>query len=147
MRRPLKEFCERERVSQRYAYNEHYAGRLVFEKVGSRIFVDDEDAARWRALAPKVGRIGDVALQAAERDSRKWEWWTDGRKRSRTICVRLWSDSTELTIAHRGVGSDGCMSELNAFLCDVEHLPKLLFALNRALAVAHEHGLIKQSKK
>jgi len=80
-------------------------------------------------------------------DSGKWEWWTDGRKRSRAICVRLWPDSTELTIAHRGVGSDGCMSELNAFLCDVEHLPKLVFALNRALTVAHERGLIKQSKK
>jgi hypothetical protein len=67
MRRPLREFCERERVSQRYAYNEHYAGRLIFEKVGSRIFIDDEDADRWRALAPKVGRVSDAALQAAER--------------------------------------------------------------------------------
>jgi len=67
MRRPLREFCEGERVSLRHAYNEHYAGRLVFTKVGNRIFIDDEDADRWRALAPKIGRVGDVALQAAER--------------------------------------------------------------------------------
>jgi hypothetical protein len=67
VRLPLKEFCERERISQRHAYNEHYAGNLVFTKIGRRIFIDDEDAERWRALAPKISRVGDVALQAAER--------------------------------------------------------------------------------
>jgi hypothetical protein len=68
MRLPLREFCERERISQRHAYNEHYAGNLVFTKIGRRIFIDDADAERWRALAPKIGgRVGDVALQAAER--------------------------------------------------------------------------------
>ena len=77
----------------------------------------------------------------------KWEFWADGRKRSRTICVRLWSDSADLIIAHRSVGTDGCMQELNSFSCDVEHLPKLVHALNRALAVATERGLIKQLKK
>jgi hypothetical protein len=79
--------------------------------------------------------------------SGKWEWWSDGRCRSRTICVRLWSDSAELTISHRGVGTDGRMSELNTFLCDVEHLPKLIHSVQRALVVAHDRGLIKQPKK
>jgi hypothetical protein len=78
---------------------------------------------------------------------RKWEWWANGRRRSRTICIRLWPDSAELSIAHRSVGTNGCMSELNTFSCDVEHLPKLVHALNRALAVATERGLIKQSRK
>jgi hypothetical protein len=78
---------------------------------------------------------------------RKWEWWSNGRRRSRTICVRLWPDSAELIISHRGVGTDGRMSELNAFLCGVEHLPKLVHALNRALAVANKHGLITQPRK
>jgi hypothetical protein len=66
MRKPLRQFCKDEGISERKAYDERYAGRLVFTKVGSRVFIDDEDAERWRALAPKVGRIGDVALQAAE---------------------------------------------------------------------------------
>jgi len=78
---------------------------------------------------------------------RKWEFWADGRRRSRTICVRLWPDSADLTIAQRAVGTDGCMSELNAFSCDVEHLAKLVHALNRAFAVATERGLIKQPRK
>jgi hypothetical protein len=78
---------------------------------------------------------------------RKWEFWSDGGRHRRTICVRLWPDGADLTIAHRGVGSDGCMSELNAFSCDVEHLPKLVHALNRALAVAHDRGLIKQLRR
>jgi hypothetical protein len=77
--------------------------------------------------------------------SGKWEWWTDGRKRSQTICVWLRPDSAELTVAHRGIGTDGCMCELNAVSCDLEHLPKLAHALNRALAVAIERGLIKQN--
>jgi hypothetical protein len=75
----------------------------------------------------------------------KWEIWSDGRRRSRTICVRLWPDS-ELTIAHRCVGTDGRMSELNTFSCDVEHLPKLAHSLNRALTVASRRGLIKQPR-
>jgi hypothetical protein len=78
---------------------------------------------------------------------RKWEWWANGRRRSRTICVRLWPDSADLTISHRGVGTDGCMSELNTFLCGVEHLPKLVHCLNRVLAVASKHGLITQPRK
>jgi hypothetical protein len=72
--------------------------------------------------------------------SGKWEWWTDGRKRSRTICVRLCPDSAELTIAHRTVGTDGRMSELNSLSCAVEQLPKLIHALNRALAVARSQA-------
>jgi hypothetical protein len=39
------------------------------------------------------------------------------------------------------------MSELNSVSCDVEHLPQLIRCLNRALAVAHEHGFIKQTSK
>ena len=72
-------------------------------------------------------------------DFQKWEFWSDGRRRSRTVCVRLWPDNAELTIAHRSVGTDG-----RTFSCDAEHLPKLLHALTRALAVASKHGLIKQ---
>jgi hypothetical protein len=72
--------------------------------------------------------------------SDKWEWWTDGRKRSRTICVRLSPDSAELTISHRSVGTNGCMSELNTFSCDVAHLPKLIRTLTRALAVARSQA-------
>jgi hypothetical protein len=79
--------------------------------------------------------------------NRKWEFWANGRRRSRTICVRLWPDAAELSIAHRCVGTDGRMSELNTFSCDVEHLPKLVHCLTRAFAVAREHGLIKQQKK
>jgi hypothetical protein len=79
--------------------------------------------------------------------SGKWEWWSDGRRRRRTICVRLWPDTADLTIAYRGVGTDGCMSELNSFSCDVENLPKLIHSLQRALAIAHAHGLVKEPKK
>jgi hypothetical protein len=78
---------------------------------------------------------------------RKWEWWTDGRKRSRTICVRLWPDDAELSITRRCVGTDGCMSELDSFSCAVEHLPQLIRCLTRALAVAGKRGLIKQPHK
>jgi hypothetical protein len=77
-------------------------------------------------------------------DSRKWEWWTDGRRRSRTICITLSVDSARLTIAHRAIGTDGCMSQLHAFRCDLEHLPQLIHCLNRALAVARSHGLINK---
>jgi hypothetical protein len=76
----------------------------------------------------------------------KWEWWTDGRKRSRTICVRLWPDDAKLSIAHRCVGTNECMSELNSFSCDVKHLSQLIRCLTRTLVVASTHGLIKQSK-
>jgi hypothetical protein len=72
--------------------------------------------------------------------SGKWEFWTDGRRRSRTICVRLCPDTAELTISHRSIGTSGCMSEINIFACDVEHLPKLIHALNRALAVARSQA-------
>src|SRR5215472_13323311 len=71
----------------------------------------------------------------------KWEWWSNGRRRSRTICVRLWLDSADLTIAQRAVGSDGRMSELNAFSCDAKHLTKLIHALKRALTVTANRGL------
>ena len=73
----------------------------------------------------------------------KWEFWTNGRRRSRTLCITLYAD--ELVIAHHAVGSDGCMSVLNAISCAVEHLPKLIHALNRALTVANERKLISQS--
>jgi hypothetical protein len=86
-------------------------------------------------------------LGHAEQSLRKWEWWANGRKRSKTICVRLWLDSGRVSIAQRCVGTDGCMTELNTFWCAAEHLPQLLRSINRALTVAHEHGLIKQSKK
>jgi hypothetical protein len=90
----------------------------------------------------------DVQLHTiAAIPARQWEWWTDGRKRSRTICVRLWPDDAELSIAHRCVGTDGCMCELNSFSCDVEHLPQLIRCLTRALAVTSTHGLTKQLSK
>jgi hypothetical protein len=82
-----------------------------------------------------------------ETHDRKWEIWIDGRKRTRTICVRLWLKSTELIIARRAVGTDGRMSELDHFSCGIEHLPELIGCLNRALVVATEHGLIMQPKK
>ena len=82
-----------------------------------------------------------------ETHDRKWEIWVYRPRHARTICVRLWLGSAELTIAHRCIGSNGCMSELNSVSCDVEHLPQLIRCLNRALAVAHEHGLIKQTSK
>jgi hypothetical protein len=78
---------------------------------------------------------------------RKWEWWADGRRRSRTICITLHAGGTDLTIAHRAVGTDGCMSQLHAFTCDLEYLPKLIQCLTRALAVASKYGLIKQPRK
>jgi hypothetical protein len=77
----------------------------------------------------------------SEEPIQKWEIWSDGRRRSRTICVRLWGDA-ELSIAARRVGSDGRMAELETFSCDAEHLPKLIQCLTRALAVANKHGLI-----
>jgi hypothetical protein len=76
--------------------------------------------------------------------TRKWEFWSDGRRRRQTICVTLSTDIAELTIAHRAVGTDGRMSELHAFDCNAEHLPKLIQCLSRALRVACERGLIKQ---
>jgi hypothetical protein len=81
-----------------------------------------------------------------EEPIQKWEIWADGRRRSHTICVRLWGDA-ELSIAARRVGSDGCMAELDTFSCNVAHLPKLLLCLNRALAVAHKCGLIKTHRE
>jgi hypothetical protein len=47
-------------------------------------------------------------------DDRKWEFWADGRRRSRTICIRLVPG--ELAIAQRCVGTDGRMQELNQLL-------------------------------
>jgi hypothetical protein len=77
---------------------------------------------------------------------RKWEWWLDARRRSR-ICVRLWPDIAEVSIAHRAVATSGHMSELHAFSCSIQHLRKLVHALNRALAVASDRGLIKQPRR
>ena len=79
--------------------------------------------------------------------ARKWESWSNGRRRSRTICITLSPGSVQLRIAHRAVATSGHMSELHAFTCDLECLPKLIQCLNRALAVAHEHRLIKQTSK
>jgi hypothetical protein len=75
---------------------------------------------------------------------RKWEFWADGRRRRRTICVTLAGD--DLTIAWRAVGTDGRMSSLNALLLDVAHLPKLIRTLTRALAVARSHRRIDQEQ-
>jgi hypothetical protein len=66
MRTPIKKFAEQETLSVRFLYNEAKAGRLTLTKVGARTFIDDEDAARWRALAPKVGgNSGELALRTA----------------------------------------------------------------------------------
>jgi hypothetical protein len=73
---------------------------------------------------------------------RKWEWWSDGRRRRRTNCVTL--VDSDLTIALRAVGTDGRLSSLNALLLNVAHLPKLIRALTRALAVARSHHRIDQ---
>ena len=65
MRTPIQQFAKDEKVSVRFLYKEAAASRLVLTKVGSRTFIDDEDAERWRALAPKVGQAGELVLQAA----------------------------------------------------------------------------------
>ena len=67
MRTPIRKFAERENVTTRYLYSECQAGRLTLTKVGRRTFVDDVDAAAWRALAPKItGTAGNTAMLAAE---------------------------------------------------------------------------------
>lgn len=66
MRTPIQKFAEADNVSVRFLYKEANAGRLVLTKVGSRTFIDDEDAERWRALAPKIGHAGEIALRAAK---------------------------------------------------------------------------------
>lgn len=63
MRKPLKDFCQEENISIRHAYDEKYAGRLIFTYVGRRAFITDDDAAAWRALAPRV--TGKTSLTAA----------------------------------------------------------------------------------
>jgi hypothetical protein len=73
---------------------------------------------------------------------RKWEWWSNGRARTRTICVTL--KDNDLVIAHRQVGADGRMSNLNTLLLDVAHLPKLIRTLTRAFAVARSRQQIDQ---
>lgn len=71
MRLPIILFAAREHVTRRYLYQEAAAGRLTLTKVGRRTFVDDADAAAWRALAPKVtGNSGARALCMAERTLR-----------------------------------------------------------------------------
>jgi len=73
----------------------------------------------------------------------KWEFWSNGRRRSRTICITISPGSAQLTIAHRAVGTDG-RSQLHAFTCDLECLPKLIQCLTRA---ASKRGLIKRPRK
>jgi hypothetical protein len=73
---------------------------------------------------------------------RKWEWWADARRRTRTICIVL--EGNDLTIAHRQVGSDGRMSSINSLPLDVAHLPKLIRVLTRALGVARSQQQIEQ---
>jgi hypothetical protein len=75
---------------------------------------------------------------------RKWEWWSDGRRRRRTICVTLVGN--DLTIALRAVGTDGRMSSLNALLLDVANLPKLIRTLTRSLAIARSHCRIDHER-
>src|SRR5215831_14244449 len=66
MRTTIKKFAEGEGVSIRFLYKEAASGRLVMTKVGSRTFIDDEDAAKWRALALKVtGKADNMALRVA----------------------------------------------------------------------------------
>ena len=66
MRTPILKFAASEHVTARFLYNEARRGRLVLTKVGSRTFVDDKDAAAWRALAPKVdGTVANIAVQSA----------------------------------------------------------------------------------
>jgi hypothetical protein len=67
MRTPVRKFATNENVSLRFIYKEAAAGRLTLTKVGSRTFIDDVDAERWRALAPKVnGTVSDLVMKAAE---------------------------------------------------------------------------------
>ena len=84
-------------------------------------------------------------LSHPEAPIQKWEFWANGRRRSRTICITLHTD--ELKIAHRAIGTDGSMSQLHDFTCNLESLPQLVLRLNRALAAANKRGLIKQSRK
>jgi hypothetical protein len=85
----------------------------------------------------------------SEATTRTWEFWSDGRRHSRTILITLSPGVAQVTvtIAQRVVDADGCMRVLESFSFNVEHLPRLLHGLNRALAVAREHGLIKQPRK
>jgi hypothetical protein len=63
MRTPILKFAAQEHVTARYLYKEAKVGRLVLTKVGRRTFVDEADAERWRALAPKFnGTAGDRIL-------------------------------------------------------------------------------------
>lgn len=63
---PVREFARQENIGLSFLYGEVRAGRLVLTKKGSRTFVEDEDAERWRALLPKIGESGAAILQAAE---------------------------------------------------------------------------------
>jgi hypothetical protein len=65
MRTPIMQFAKDEKVSLRFLYKEANAKRLVLTKVGSRTFVEDSDAERWHALAPKIGNPGEIALRTA----------------------------------------------------------------------------------
>jgi hypothetical protein len=81
-------------------------------------------------------------MTTPEMPSRKWEFWTNSRARSRTLCITL--EGSTLTIAHRQVDRDGRMSSINTLLLDVAHLPKVIRTLTRALAVARSQQQINQ---
>ena len=64
---PIKRFAQQESVGLSFLYGEVRKGRLVITKRGYLSGIDDEDAARWRAMAPKVtGKAGNIALKVAE---------------------------------------------------------------------------------
>jgi hypothetical protein len=68
-RTPIQDFAKREGVTTRFIYKEIELGRLTLTKVGSRSFIDDEDAEAWRALAMRVTKVtgAQVATQIIEK--------------------------------------------------------------------------------
>jgi hypothetical protein len=67
MRVPLNQFLKRENIGRTFFYAEVNRGRIAVTKVGAKSFIDDDDAAAWRALARKTGGDpGEIALQQAQ---------------------------------------------------------------------------------
>jgi hypothetical protein len=68
-RTPIQEFAKREGVTTRFIYKEIELGRLTLTKVGSRSFIDDEDAEAWRAQAMRVTKVtgAQVTTQLVEK--------------------------------------------------------------------------------
>jgi hypothetical protein len=68
-RTPIQKFAKQEGVTTRYLYKEIEVGRLTLTKVGSRSFIDDEDAEAWRATALRVTKVtgAQVAVQVLEK--------------------------------------------------------------------------------